>query len=353
MALAACAAGEAAEPVLPAPHLLAPLLAGLAVAVAGFTAGKLPQRVNRSSQAALGVLMGSYLSPHTLTQAGGALLPLTAVTAATVVLTLAAAAVLTRTGRIDRATATLGMIAGGSAAVVSAAEDLGADPRLVAFMQYLRVALVAATAPVLVHWFLTPGPANPHTAMADPEVWNLVNGPDQALGLLLLAAASIAGTRLGRLVLLPSPVLLGPMVLTAALSVTGTAGGFAPAGPLRTALFTIVGLDIGLRFTRPAVMRMRRLLPLALACTVVVSVVCAALAWLLAETARIPLADAYLATTPGGINAVLATAVATHADVSLISSVQSLRLFAMVLLAPLLIRLAAPARTDTGARPAR
>ncbi|MGW2229453.1 AbrB family transcriptional regulator [Streptomyces formicae] len=341
VALAACAAGEAAEPVLPAPHLLAPLLAGLAIAVAGFTAGKLPQRVNRTSQAALGVLMGSYLNPHTLNQAGGALLPLTAITAATVVLTLAAAAVLARLGRLDRATATLGMIAGGSAAVVSAAEDLDADPRLVAFMQYLRVALVAATAPVLVHWLLTT-PANVPTAGADPEVWNLVNGPDQTIGLALLAAVALAGAGLGRLVRLPSPMLLGPMLLTAALAVTGTANGFAPTGPLRTALFTVVGLDIGLRFTRPAVMRMRRLLPLALACTLAVSAACAALAWLLAETAHIPLADAYLATTPGGINAVLATAVATHADVSLISSVQSLRLFAMVLLAPLLIRLAAP-----------
>ncbi|MEV6057610.1 AbrB family transcriptional regulator [Streptomyces sp. NPDC052107] len=48
------------------------------------------------------------------------------------------------------------------------------------------------------------------------------------------------------------------------------------------------------------------------------------------------MSDAYLATTPGGINAVLAAAVATHSDVSLMSSVQSLRLF--VLIALLLIR---------------
>jgi hypothetical protein len=41
------------------------------------------------------------------------------------------------------------------------------------------------------------------------------------------------------------------MVLTAVLSVTGAANGFAPTGPLRTALCTAVGLDIGLRFTAP------------------------------------------------------------------------------------------------------
>lgn len=83
---------------------------------------------------------------------------------------------------------------------------------------------------------------------------------------------------------------------------------------------------------------MRRLLPLALTLTLTICAVCAALAWLTAITTRIPPTDAYLATTPGGINAVLATAVATRANVPLISGVQSLRLFAMVLIAPPLIR---------------
>ncbi|MFJ8387764.1 AbrB family transcriptional regulator [Streptomyces sp. NPDC094438] len=339
--LGACAAGEVAEPILPAPHLLAPILAGLAIALAGFTAGKLPVRVNRLSQAVLGVLMGSYLSPTTLHQASGAILPLTAVTAATAALSLAAAAVLTRTGRVDRATATLGMAAGGSAAVVSCAEDLGADPRLVAFMQYLRVALVATTAPLLVQWLLTPASDAQVQAGTDPKVWNLVDGPSQGAGLLLLTLVALAGAAVGRRLRLPSPVLLGPILLAAALTVTGAANGFAPDGPLRTALFTAVGLDIGLRFTRPALARMRHLLPLTLACTLAVSTACAALAWLLSATTGIPLADAYLATTPGGINAVLATAVSTHANVPLISSVQSLRLFVMVLLTPLLIRVSA------------
>ncbi|MEV8474420.1 AbrB family transcriptional regulator [Streptomyces sp. NPDC051173] len=338
LAVAAYAVGEVAEPLVPAPHLLAPMLAGLALALAGFTAGRLPVRVNRCSQALLGVLMGSYLDPRTLDQASAAVLPLTAVTAATAVLGLAAAAVLTRVGRVDRATATLGMVAGGSAAVVSCAEELDADPRLVAFMQYLRVALVAATAPVLVQALLVSTPTTPGRAVARAVAWHLVDGPRQGTGLLLLAVVATVGSVAGRWVRLPSPVLLGPMLLAAAATGTGLATGFAPTGLLRTALFTAVGLDIGLRFTRPAVVRVRHLLPITLACTLAVSAACAALAWLLSVTAHIPLADAYLATTPGGINAVLATAVSTHANVPLISSVQSLRLFAMVLLTPLLIR---------------
>jgi uncharacterized protein len=135
--------------------------------------------------------------------------------------------------------------------------------------------------------------------------------------------------------------------LTAAITASGASEGFAPTGLLCACLFTIVGLDIGLRFTRPAMAHVRRLLPIALACTLAVSAACAALAWMLSTMVQIPLTDAYLA-TPGGINAVLTTAVATHADISLISSVQSVRLFAMVLLAPLIIRLCTPRRPRPG-----
>lgn len=44
--------------------------------------------------------------------------------------------------------------------------------------------------------------------------------------------------------------------------------------------------------------------------------------------------DAYLATTPGGISAVLATAESVKANIALVFGVQTLRLLAMVLLAP-------------------
>lgn len=336
--LGAWMAGEVAEPILPTPHLLVPLLAGLAVAGSGLFPDQVPLRLNRASQAALGVLMGSYLDQAALHQAAGSVLPLVMVIAATVALSLGAAAVLVRIGHMDRATATLGMGAGGSAAVVSCSKELGADARQVAFLQYLRVGLVAVTAPMLIHWMLASPASTADPAATSHGFSRLVTGTDQDDGLFLLVAVALVGAWLGRRIRLLSPVLLGPMLATAVLTTSGAATGFAPTGMLRSTLFTIVGLDVGLRFTRPAIARVGRLLPLAFACTIAVSAACAALAWLLSSLCGIPLSDAYLATTPGGINAVLVTGVATHANVPLISTVQSLRMCIMVLLAPLLIR---------------
>jgi uncharacterized membrane protein AbrB (regulator of aidB expression) len=57
--------------------------------------------------------------------------------------------------------------------------------------------------------------------------------------------------------------------------------------------------------------------------------------------ADLPFLDAYLATTPGGIYAVLATAVGSGADTAFVLAVQALRLLVMVIAAPPLVRLLA------------
>jgi uncharacterized membrane protein AbrB (regulator of aidB expression) len=80
-------------------------------------------------------------------------------------------------------------------------------------------------------------------------------------------------------------------------------------------------------------------LPLATALIVAVIVACAGLGLLLAHlTGATPL-EAYLATTPGGVYAVLATAVSAGADATFVVAVQVLRLIAMLLVAPALARL--------------
>ncbi|WP_275408894.1 AbrB family transcriptional regulator [Microbispora amethystogenes] len=345
-------AAELAGQRIPAPHLLVPMALGLCLALAGVMPDKAPRWANRVAQALLGVLLGTHLNPHALAESAGDVVPLTTVTGAAVVLGVGAAAILARRAGVDRASATLGMVAGGSSAVVASAEDLGADTRLVAFMQYLRVGLVAATAPVVIDWMA--GGTSAREAPATAREWGrLVTGDHQAAGLLVLAVVAALGVFLGTKTRLPCPALLGPMLLTvlgtALVTLTGTLTeivpvdappAYAPAGALRTALFTLVGLDVGLRFTRHTLRRVRSLLPVLLALTAVVSGGCAVIAAVLARILDVPFSDAYLATTPGGINAVMTTAVVTDADVSLISGVQSLRLFVMALLAPLLVRFA-------------
>lgn len=325
----------------PAPHLLAALLVGAVAALSGAVRSGFPRPATLASQAGVGVLMGSYARPDDLGTVGQSALPLLGVTIATIALCLVGGLVLSRAGRISVAAGTLGMVPGGSAAVVAAAEELRADGRLVAFTQYLRVALVALTAPV-VAFALHPAShlvsGNDPASINASELHHFVQGPHQFAGLLVLVVVCVLGVQAGRRLALPAATLLGPMLLAALFLFTGAADGFAPDGALKGVLFAGVGLEVGLRFTRQSVRHIGRLLPHVLIGTLVVCLACAGLAWVLATVIHMPVMDAYLATTPGGINAVLAAAASTNSNIPVVSTVQSARLFIVMLITPPIVR---------------
>jgi uncharacterized membrane protein AbrB (regulator of aidB expression) len=81
-----------------------------------------------------------------------------------------------------------------------------------------------------------------------------------------------------------------------------------------------------------------RLLVPTLAAIVGLLIACFALAVVLNVTTSVSLEDAYLATTPGGLYAVLAVAFGAGANTTFIVAVQSLRVLVMVVLAPLAVR---------------
>ncbi|WP_154677359.1 AbrB family transcriptional regulator [Parafrankia discariae] len=321
---------------IPAPQLVVSLAVGAALALTGLVRRQLPTAAGRSSQAVLGALMGSYLVPSQLASAAGRALPLAVVTVATVAVCVGAAVLIARRTRTRPVDAVLGLIPGGSAAIVAYSEDLGADSRVVAFAQYLRVGLVALSAPMVV--LALNGPATGGGGPGSfPDLAHPVDSSHQLAGLATLLVICAAGSRVGRGARLPAPSLLGPMLVAAVVLATGIAPGFAPAGPLQDVVWVLVGLEVGLRFTRPAVRHIGRLMPHLLGGIVLVCLACAGFAWILAAVAGVPFLEAYLATTPGGINAVLATAAATHTDVPVVAVVQSLRLFLIVLLTPPII----------------
>jgi uncharacterized protein len=357
--LVACAlaAGAAAESAgVPAPYMLAALMVGMAAALSGRVTTALPRYAYRSSQALAGVLMGSHISLAALRGVAPSLLPFVVVTAMTVVLSLGAAFVLWRAGPIDLVTAILGTVPGGSSAMLAAADGVGADARVVAVAQYFRVGVIAVTTPPVLA-LVAPGTSSGTSAGGPPSpaVSHLVSGADQVAGLIALVAVALLGIRAGTRLRLPAPLVLGPMLTAALANLGGAAHGFAPAGLLQDLVFVGIGLEIGLRFDRPSLRYAGRAMGHLAAVTLVTCLACALLAWPLARVTRLSFADAYLATTPGGINAVLPAAIAAHANVTLVSSVQSLRLFGVVVAAPLLVRCVAamrrPVPAEAGATP--
>ncbi|MBF6327038.1 AbrB family transcriptional regulator [Nocardia transvalensis] len=329
----------------PAPQMILAIVVGAGLALTGRLPAPLPRQVSVGVQAMLGVLMGSYLEVSLLGSIGLALLPVLAITAATLVVSVLVALVFARCTKVALPTATLGLLAGGSAAVVSCADDMDADPRQVAFMQYLRVMLVAVSAPAVAA-LLDGGSHTEKVATVASKVtddslphWMLVGRGDQIAGLCTAIVLCLIGIRLGRLLRIPSPTLIGPMLLTAVLTALGLSHGYAPTNLFKELLFVMIGFDVGTRFTRAVVAEMARMIPGMTIAIGALSVAVAALAYLLSLFVDLELSDLYLATTPGGINAVLAAAEGMGANMPLITSVQSVRLLFMVAMLPVMGRL--------------
>jgi membrane AbrB-like protein len=323
---------------LPSAYLFAALLAGLLTALFAPARVTLPDGAFTAAQAVTGVVLGAYLKTSSLRAAADAWLPVLLVSAGTLALCLAVGVVLGRRARVDGPTAVLGMIAGGASGIVAMARELGGDDRLVAFMQYLRVLIVVLLTPLIA------GVAFGHQASGSAPSAPLLG---DAKGWLITLVAAPAGALAGRAIRLPAGTLLGPLALAGAVALSGTR--FAVPELLQEAAFIGIGLQVGLRFTTDTVREVGRLLgPVILAIAALI-VACFGLALALTATTDIPLLDAYLATTPGGLYAVLAAAFGAGADTTFILAVQTLRLLVMVLLAPLvvrwMIRPSAPARS--------
>src|SRR3954447_22896691 len=226
------AAGWVADQAgLPSSYLFVAIVVGIAIAL--LTSGlELPKAFFPAGQAVAGVVVGTYLHTDTLTELGTRWIPVALVSAATLAITIAAGVLLARIAPVDRATASLGMVAGGASGIVAMADDLGADDRIVAFMQYLRLAVVVLVTPLIVGLAFSA-----HGRGAAPGGEQLLGqGTGWAWTIGLAAAGAVIGARLR----LPAAAFLGPTLIAAVLTLGGVAD-FSVPPLLREASFAAIG----------------------------------------------------------------------------------------------------------------
>jgi membrane AbrB-like protein len=325
---------------LPSPALFGSLAVGIAYALTLAARWPLaaPGWVLLTSQALIGVALGAGFEASTLTTIAGDWAPIALITVATVALSLVAGLVFAAATEVDRSTSLLGLIAGGASGIVAMSDELGADARLVAFMQYLRVLVVVVTAPLLAELVLVDDAA-PAAAGAAAAGLGSVAGAGLPVDLAFTAGCALAGALIARRLKITAGTLLVPLTLAAGLAIAQLSGGARVPPAAQDVAFAGIGLQVGLRFTAATFREAGRLLPAVLLAIAGLIVACAGLAALLLALTDVSAADAYLATTPGGLYAVVAVAAAAGGNATFVVAVQALRLYAMVLTAPPLVRL--------------
>ncbi len=341
LALSLCVAGLLAVAGFPAAFLLGPMLAGMALALRGATV-----RVKRpfflAAQSLIGCLVAHAITGSIVATVLADWLPMLL----TVATTIAAGGLvgwgLTRFSVLPGTTAAWGSSPGAASAMVAMAEEYGADPRLVAFMQYLRVVVVVLSASLVARMIV--GHPSPTVLQADVSLL------PPLLPLLATLAVAGIGAVVGRYLRIPSGALLVPMGLGAVLQATGLLEITLPPW-LLAAGYTALGWYVGLGFDREITLHAFRAIPRLLLATLALIALCGLSAWSLTRLLGIDGLTAFLATSPGGLDSVAIIAVGSHADVPFVLAIQTLRLFLIILVGPPLARLIA--RAAPGGAPPR
>jgi membrane AbrB-like protein len=308
---------------VPAGRFLGPMIVAIAFAVAGCSV-HLPKVIFQGGQGVIGLMAAKSITAAVLVSLAQAWPEMILATVCTIALSLAMGVGIARFGNMPGTTAIWGSAPGAAAAMISMGERDGADGRVVATMQYVRVVCVILVG-ALVSKVM--GTSSGHAVLTTEAFqWPAF------LGALVLIAAGIRFAER-----LPAGALLIPLILGAGLQLGGVMHITLPGWFTAPAMAAIGGY-VGLRFDRVTVQYVLQRLPAMICASMILIAISAALAWGIAVSLGKDYLSVYLATSPGGLDSMAIIAVDSQADVSLVLAMQALRLFTVILLGPYLVR---------------
>lgn len=313
---------------LPAAVLLGAMVSGIAVAASG-GAVRIPRSALFFAQSVVGCLIGRSISPDTLHDIVKSWPLFVLMVLSVSVVSSLLGWLLAKTGALPGSTAIWGTSPGAALVMTLMSEGYGADSRLVAFMQYLRVLMVTLAATLVTGIWGEPLLAKAVTvaAAASFDTW--------AFGETLAIIA--VGASLGMLIRLPAGPILFPMVVGAVLNITGMVRIELPWWLLYAA-YTVVGWGIGLRFTRQIVRHALGAFPKIAATLLAMIAICGGFAVFFGIAIGIDPLTAYLATSPGGMDSIAIIASSTGGNMSFVMAVQTTRFILVTATGPALAK---------------
>lgn len=316
---------------LPAALLIGAMLTAIGFGSLGATV-RVSERAFAVSQSFVGMLVAGAIEPSFIVS----FLEDWPIFIAAVTATVAASSLLgwliSRWRVLPGTTGVWGSAPGAATAMVLMADAFGADARLVAFMQYLRVIFVTLAAAAIARlWVDTSG------VDAPAVVWfpAIEAGP-----FATTLAVALGGAALGTLLRLPSPFFLGAFLIGIPAHLAGIE--FQLPQWLLAVSYLLIGWTIGLKFDRAILAVAVKALPQIVLSILALMAFCGGTAWVLANEFGVDPLTAYLATSPGGMDSVAIIAAASHnVNISFIMALQMVRFVFVLAFGPPISRLVA------------
>jgi uncharacterized protein len=313
---------------LPAALLLGPM--GAAIIFAALQTGiRIPMLLFTCGQAIVGCMIARTITGSIVRDMMADWAVFVGAVVAVIIVSNGLGWLLARLRVLPASTAIWGSSPGGASAMVLMSEAFGADMRLVAFMQYLRVVLVAVVATLVARVFTG------STGTAPAQNWFPPLLPGPFLETLALAAFGVIVYRKWRL---PAGALLVPVFLGALLNGAGEMTIELPPWLLAVS-YALVGWSIGLRFTRQILVHAAKAFSRVAASILTLIALCGGLAVLMVKTMHVNPLTAYLAMSPGGVDSVAIIAASSPAvNVPFVMAMQTARFLIVVFAGPPLAR---------------
>ena len=323
--LAAAAVGAAGFVALrlPLPLLLGPMMGCLVFALSGARLMGMGL-VGTLMRAVLGVAIGSTVTPQLVQDLPSHGPTLLMVPVFVLVIGAIGYPLLRRVLGFDHATAFYSAMPGGLQDMLIFGEEAGGDVRAMSLIHATRVLVIVTAAPFLMT--LTYGldlTGAPGASAAEVPV------AEQ----LLMVFAAVAGWKGAARVGMFGASILGPLILTAVLSLAGLIHSRPPAEAIMAAQF-FIGIEVGSKYAGISGRELR----VAVAAGVLFSLLLAAISLVFIEvilqfSPAGPI-EVMLAFLPGGQAEMAIIAIVAGADVAFVVAHHLLRVFIVILIAP-------------------
>ena len=230
----------------------------------------------------------------------------------------------------DPVTSWYAAMPGGLHDMVAFGKEAGGDARALALIHVTRMLIIVTLAPIILTLFYG---ASLSGAFGEPAR----NLP--TVELFLMAAAALIGWKVGERVGLFGASILGPMIITAALSLGGVIHSRPPVEAIVVAQL-LIGLGIGVQYVGVTLRELRSFILSGVSFVFILAILAAIFTEIVTVTGLAKPIEGFLAFAPGGQAEMTILALAAGADLGFIIVHHLTRVVIVIMGAPIAARIA-------------
>lgn len=274
--------------------------------------------------AILGIMLGSAFRPEIASQVVDWLPSLAVMIVFIALITMISYQFFRLIAGFDRATAYFSSAPGGLTEMITTGEAMGGNVATISLVHATRILVVVGTIPVYFRYI---------QGLSIPSMPPSPGGAPGLLDLSLLAACAVIGVPLAPKLRLPAGALLGPMLLSATLHITGVTEA-VPPGPLVAVAQIVIGAGIGCRFAGLSLGEVWRTILYAVASGLLMVIAAVAAGFLAAPLIGALPKPLVLALAPGGLAEMSLIALSLGSQTAYISFMHLMRIIMVVIIFP-------------------